>query len=44
MAIQSGTHLRPYEVISAIGAGEMGEVSRAREASPASAPVEERHV
>src|SRR6516162_4976964 len=26
MAIQSGTHLGPYEILSAIGAGGMGEV------------------
>jgi len=26
MAIQSGTHLGPYEIGSAIGAGGMGEV------------------
>ena len=44
MAIQSGTHLGPYEILSAMGAGGMGEVYRAREASPARAPVEERHV
>jgi serine/threonine protein kinase len=31
MAIQSGTHLGPYEILSAIGAGEMGEVYRARD-------------
>jgi eukaryotic-like serine/threonine-protein kinase len=31
MAIQSGTHLGPYEIISAIGAGGMGEVYRARD-------------
>ncbi len=31
MAIQSGTHLGPYEVVSAIGAGGMGEVYRARD-------------
>jgi eukaryotic-like serine/threonine-protein kinase len=29
MAIQSGTHLGPYEITSAIGAGGMGEVYRA---------------
>jgi len=26
MPIQSGTHLGPYEILSAIGAGRMGEV------------------
>jgi len=31
MAIQSGAHLGPYEIISAIGAGGMGEVYRARD-------------
>ena len=31
MPIQSGTHLGPYEIISAIGAGGMGEVYRARD-------------
>jgi eukaryotic-like serine/threonine-protein kinase len=29
MAIQSGTHVGPYEIISAISAGGMGEVYRA---------------
>jgi len=32
MPIQSGTHLGPYEIISAIGAGGMGEVYRAHDA------------
>ena|SRR5215469_1958349 len=31
MAIQSGTHVGPYEIVSAIGAGGMGEVYRARD-------------
>ena len=31
MPIQSGTHLGPYEIVSAIGAGGMGEVYRARD-------------
>ena len=31
MAIQSGTHLGPYEILSAIGAGGMGEIYRARD-------------
>jgi eukaryotic-like serine/threonine-protein kinase len=29
MVIQSGTHLSPYEILSAIGAGGMVEVYRA---------------
>jgi len=31
MPIQSGTHVGPYEIVSAIGAGGMGEVYRARD-------------
>ena len=31
MAIQSGTHLGPYEILSAIGAGGISEVYRARD-------------
>jgi hypothetical protein len=31
MAILSGKRLGPYEILSAIGAGEMGEVYRARD-------------
>jgi eukaryotic-like serine/threonine-protein kinase len=31
MAIQSGTHLGPYQILSAIGAGGMGEVYRAHD-------------
>ncbi len=30
MPLTPGTQLRPYEVVSAIGAGSMGEVYRAR--------------
>ena len=31
MALQAGTRLGPYEVLSLIGAGGMGEVYRARD-------------
>ena len=31
MALNAGTRLGPYEIISAIGAGGMGEVFRARD-------------
>ena len=31
MALNAGTRLGPYEIISAIGAGGMGEVYRARD-------------
>jgi hypothetical protein len=31
MPFQSGTHLGPYEIVSAIGAGGMGEVYRAHD-------------
>ena len=31
MALSPGTRLEPYEIVSAIGAGGMGEVYRARD-------------
>jgi eukaryotic-like serine/threonine-protein kinase len=31
MTIQSGTHLGPYEILPAIGAGGMSEIYRARD-------------
>ena len=31
MTLAAGTHLGPYEVLSAIGAGGMGQVYRARD-------------
>jgi len=33
MSLSAGTRLGPYEVLSPIGAGGMGEVYRARDAS-----------
>ena len=38
MAIQSGNHIGPYEIVSAIGAGGMGEVYRARDSKLGSRP------
>ncbi len=31
MSLQPGTRLGPYEIVAAIGAGEMGEVYRAKD-------------
>jgi len=33
MTLAAGTKLGPYEILSTIGAGSMGEVYRARDAS-----------
>lgn len=34
MSLSAGTRLGPYEVLSALGAGGMGKVYRAQDASP----------
>jgi serine/threonine protein kinase len=31
MSVTAGTRLGPYEILSALGAGDMGEICRARD-------------